>query len=53
MILTRKELAEELKVSERKIARMEKNGLPVMVLGNNTRRYDFDKVLTFIANIKR
>lgn len=50
-LLTRKELAARMKTSERKIARMEKDGLPVLILGNNTKRYDYNSVIAFIQEM--
>lgn len=47
-LITRKELAEMLRVSMKEISVLEKKGLPVMRLGYRTKRYDYDKVIKWI-----
>lgn len=46
-ILTKKELAEFLKVSEKTIDNLRKNGLPFFRVGNNI-RFDKEKVLNWL-----
>lgn len=50
-ILTRRQLAKELQISERKVAEMERKGMPVIKMGRKTRRYNLDRVLQWLADI--
>jgi phage terminase Nu1 subunit (DNA packaging protein) len=45
IILKRKELAKYLRIDYRKIVQYEKEGMPVINLGEKTKRYNLDKVL--------
>ncbi len=47
-LLTRKELAQKLKVSVITINRWEKSGLPVIKVNGNRPRYDYQKVLDWM-----
>lgn len=51
-ILTRKQLAENLDVNRRTIARWEKEGLPVMVVNSRTKRYNYQSVLDWMEERK-
>jgi len=49
--ITRKELAEELKLTEHKIGDLEKEGLPVINVSERIKRYDLEAVKQWFAEI--
>lgn len=52
-ILTRKELVRKLRVSDSMIQRLEKKGLPVVNLGQHTKRYVLEAVMEWIEDKNR
>ena len=48
--LTRKELAQRLRVSPRTLVRMDARGLPHLRLSAKKTLYDYDKVLSYLEN---
>lgn len=46
-LLTRKELGVILKISESAIVRLEKKGMPVIVIGPRSRRYRYTEILNW------
>lgn len=49
-IVNRKTLIERLHMSLRTIIRMERRGMPVLIIGHRTRRYEYDVVLEWIKD---
>lgn len=51
-IMTRQQLCAELQISESTLRRHEQDGMPVILVGKRTKRYDLQDVTTWLKKVR-